>query len=69
MKREIVGFNQDDEMHWRAKLTCGHYQHVRHEPPLRVREWVLTEQGRNSRLGQELDCRKCDQGAPPDFQI
>ncbi|MEP6946929.1 MAG: DUF3565 domain-containing protein [Acidobacteriota bacterium] len=68
MRSAIVDFDQDDEQHWRAKLECGHYQHVRHQPPLRVREWVLTETGRTSKLGELLDCRKCDEGLPRDFE-
>jgi len=50
-----------------AKLSCRHYQHVRHDPPLRVREWVLTAEGRTSRIGQELNCKKCDEDQPGDF--
>ncbi|PYS47446.1 MAG: DUF3565 domain-containing protein [Acidobacteria bacterium] len=46
----------------RAVLDCGHLQHVRHDPPLNVRHWVLTEEGRASRLGFELDCKRCDEG-------
>ena len=61
MRQRIVGFELDDENHWRAELTCGHHQHVRHDPPLRSRPWVLTPQGRNERIGVELDCRKCDE--------
>ena len=68
MNRAIVGFDKDDVRDWRAKLECGHYQHVRHEPPLRTREWVLTETGRASKIGKELDCRKCDEAAPRDFE-
>lgn len=67
MKRRIIDFNQDVDKDWRAKLECGHYQHVRHNPPLRVREWVLTEQGRASRMGEMLECKKCDEGWPADF--
>jgi len=67
MKRAITGFDLDDEMSWRAKLECGHYQHVRHDPPLRVRAWVMDPEGRESRLGQELDCRKCEEHKPADF--
>jgi hypothetical protein len=66
MKRKIDGYNQDDEKHWRAELECGHFQHVRHKPPLVTREWVLTEEGRSSRFGFELECKKCEQGAPAD---
>jgi len=61
MKRRIKGFEIDDEGHWRAALDCGHFQHVRHDPPLSTRYWVLTEEGRASRLGQELDCKRCDE--------
>lgn len=61
MKRKIVGYDQDELGDWRAALECGHLQHVRHKPPLRTREWVLTETGRDSRLGQELECRLCDE--------
>jgi hypothetical protein len=61
MKRRIVGYDRDDEGHWRAILDCGHPQHVRHDPPLTTRTWVLTEEGRASRLGVELDCKRCDE--------
>ena len=69
MKRKIKGYDKDDAGDWRAKLECRHYQHVRHQPPLRTREWVLTAAGRASRLGMDLECRKCDEGAPTDFLL
>lgn len=68
MDRKIIGYDQDDESHWRARLECGHYQHVRHDPPLTVREWVLNDEGRASRLGQLLRCKKCDDRMPRDFE-
>jgi hypothetical protein len=61
MRRAIIGFEKDDEGHWVAQLVCGHTQHVRHDPPWTVREWVTTEEGRASRLGVELECKKCDE--------
>ena len=61
MKQKITGYEKDDEGHWRAVLECGHYQHVRHDPPLVTRTWVLDEEGRASRLGFELDCKRCDE--------
>ena len=67
MKQKIVGYDKDDDGDWRAKLGCGHYQHVRHQPPLITREWVLSEAGRATRLGVELECKKCDEGDPADF--
>jgi hypothetical protein len=55
---KINGFHQDERGDWVAELECGHNQHVRHNPPLTVRPWVLTEQGRNSFLGHELVCNE-----------
>lgn len=66
MKQPIVGYHQDEEEHWVAKLACGHNQHVRHQPPWINRTWVTTHEGRDSHIGALLDCNKCDQGAPPD---
>ena len=63
MKRRIKGFDIDEHGDWRAELECGHLQHVRHDPPLTTREWVLTKMGRDSRLGFELDCKHCDEEA------
>ena len=67
MKRKIVAFSKDKENHWEAELDCGHYQHVRHKPPLITREWTLSEERRREKLGVELDCQKCDDGEPKDF--
>ena len=61
MRRRITGFHPDDEGHWVAELECGHGQHVRHDPPLVWREWVLTEQGRAARLGTTRECPPCDE--------
>lgn len=60
MKQKIVGFDQDDVGDWRAVLACGHRQHVRHNPPLVSRPWVLGEKGRAQFLGYELDCKDCE---------
>ena len=59
MSGKIIGFHLDEENHWVADLDCGHTQHVRHNPPLSYREWVLSEAGRRSRLGMVLDCATC----------
>lgn len=66
MEQPITGFHLDEENHWVAELACGHFQHVRHNPPWTMRPWVLTGEGRTSMLGFRLNCRKCDAGAPPD---
>lgn len=69
MKSRIIGFrpNPTEANAWVAELTCGHTQHVRHEPPLTFRPWVLSEAGRARFLGVEVDCKLCDEpaSAPP----
>jgi hypothetical protein len=63
MQRTIIGFHQDAAQEWVADLACGHQQHVRHAPPWFNRPWVVSSEGRRSRLGHFLDCKHCDQGA------
>jgi tellurite methyltransferase len=60
MERAIVNFRLDSEGDWTAILSCGHPQHVRHNPPFVNRAWTTTEQGRNSKLGKTLNCVRCD---------
>jgi hypothetical protein len=66
MQQRIVGFHRDEAGDWVARLACGHHQHVRHQPPWINRPWVETTEGRDEALGRELNCRKCDEGAPPE---
>lgn len=67
MMRVIERFDLDAYGNWRAKLKCGDYQHARHEPPLRSREWILREDGRALRIEFEVERRKCDESRPSDF--
>ncbi|MBA3459337.1 MAG: DUF3565 domain-containing protein [Deltaproteobacteria bacterium] len=60
MLRAIDGFHQDERGDWVAELRCGHGQHVRHHPPFFSRPWVVTEEGRASRLGSDLPCVLCE---------
>jgi len=62
-RRPITGFHQDDEGDWVADLACGHAQHMRHNPPLNSRPWVLDPAGRQAMLGTELPCKPCDDEA------
>lgn len=62
MLQPITGYHLDEENHWVAELACGHNQHVRHQPPFINRPWVTTVEGRNSMLGHELNCVRCDRG-------
>jgi hypothetical protein len=63
MDRAIIALHQDDQGDWVADLACGHSQHVRHHPPWVDRPWVTTPDGRQSRIGEMLDCRQCDAAA------
>lgn len=65
-EQRMVGYHTDAENHWVAELACGHFQHVRHDPPMVTRPWVLTAEGRKSMLGYKLNCKKCDIDAPKD---
>ena len=67
MNQAIVGFHQDDKGDWVADLACGHAQHVRHEPPMTTRLWVLTDEGRQQHLGTILLCKRCDEESRQDI--
>lgn len=70
MDRPIRSFEQDAEGDWVARLSCGHPQHTRHNPPFAERAWVLDEAGRASRVGSLLDCFLCDRAElPSDCQL
>jgi hypothetical protein len=60
MKRAIVAFQQDEVSDWVMLLHCGHHQHVRHDPPLSNRPWVLTAEGRQQFIGFLIECKFCD---------
>ncbi len=66
MKQRIVDFFQDEQGDWVSILECGHTQHVRHNPPWQLRPWVITEEGRKSRLDAQLNCLKCNRNEPKD---
>ena len=66
MERPIVGFGEDEEGVPLAWLSCGHAQHIRHNPPFVNRPWVLTEAGRAGMVGKPLNCVRCDALELPD---
>ena len=61
--RKIIGYHQDEHADWVAELSCGHAQHVRHNPPWLLRPWVISVEGRNDHLGRMMPCRKCGEEA------
>lgn len=66
MRRTITNFHQDEVGDWVAELDCLHGQHVRHRPPFQEFPWVTTHQGRDGRIGTQLDCPLCDRTELPD---
>ncbi|MCI5106196.1 MAG: DUF3565 domain-containing protein [Pseudomonadales bacterium] len=60
MQRAIVAYHKDEEDDWVAELDCCHNQHVRHQPPFFNRPWTQSQEGRDSMLGQQLNCVRCD---------
>lgn len=65
MERPIKGFEIEEGGDAIALLSCGHIQHVRHKPPLINRPWAVTTEGRNSALGESLNCVLCDRFEVP----
>lgn len=66
MERKIVNYHLDEENDWVAELECHHGQHVRHNPPFINRPWVTTQEGRDSKVGFVLNCKKCRRNEPED---
>jgi len=66
MQSAIINYHLDEDQDWVAELACGHFQHVRHNPPWQNRAWVTSESGRKEKLGELLECVKCDDKAPAD---
>jgi tellurite resistance-related uncharacterized protein len=64
--RRIEAFERDAAGDWVALLACGHRQHVRHTPPLVNRDWVLSAEGRDQKVGSSLPCRNCLMGTLPE---
>ncbi|WP_242205247.1 MULTISPECIES: DUF3565 domain-containing protein [unclassified Pseudomonas] len=59
----IAGFHQDEDGHWVVELSCGHTQHLRHQPPWQTRAWVLDPAQRIEKIGQPFACGWCAQGS------
>ncbi len=66
MRRLITGFKVDEHGDWVAFLNCGHRQHVRHRPPFEERPWVINEIERTKKIGNPMDCVRCDRFEMPD---
>ncbi|KPZ22884.1 DUF3565 domain-containing protein [Pseudomonas syringae USA007] len=62
----VIGFSQDEEGHWFVLLSCGHTQHLRHQPPWQSRAWVLDPVQRQRMTGQTFCCGWCANAADND---
>ncbi|MES2819897.1 MAG: DUF3565 domain-containing protein [Pseudomonadota bacterium] len=58
----LLDFHQDETGDWVALLSCGHTQHVRHQPPWQSRPWVQDPEQRRARLGSAFVCGWCARG-------
>jgi hypothetical protein len=47
-----------------ARLDCGHRRHIRHRPPLEYNPWILDPEQRAARIGQKIECGRCDEPGP-----
>ena len=65
MQTTIQGFHHDEDGQWVAELSCGHTQHMRHQPPWQDRAWVQSEVERTQRIGAAIDCTLCDMPVLP----
>jgi hypothetical protein len=59
----LLDFRQDEDGHWVAVLSCGHTQHLRHQPPWQDRAWVLDPIKREGQRGQLFACGWCQRAA------
>jgi hypothetical protein len=55
----LLDFRQDELGDWVAVLSCGHTQHLRHQPPWQNRAWVLDAQQRRAQLDKPFPCGWC----------
>lgn len=55
----LLDYRQDEHGHWVAVLSCGHTQHLRHQPPWQNRAWVLDAEQRQAQLGKPFTCGWC----------
>jgi hypothetical protein len=69
MHHAITGYFQDDAGHWVARLDCGHDLHLQHNPPVANNPWILTQTGRDDKIGVLLICTNCIAGVAPNRQF
>lgn len=58
--RRIISLELESEGTCVASLDCGHTRHIRHRPPLENYPWILDPAQRDARVGERIECGRCD---------
>jgi tellurite resistance-related uncharacterized protein len=58
--RAIVAVQEESPGTCVVELDCGHRRHVRDRPPLERHSWVRDPATRAARVGQRIECGRCD---------
>ena len=59
--RRILNLESESADSVIAVLDCGHRRHIRHRPPLEMHPWILDPAARAARIGQRIECGRCEQ--------
>ncbi len=57
--RRMLAFEPDGDG-WIVRLDCGHTRHIHHRPPLATNPWLLDAREREARVGQNIECARCE---------
>lgn len=60
IERRIVDIEEESPGAAVASLDCGHRRHILHRPPLASNAWVLDPEQRKARIGQPIECGRCE---------
>jgi tellurite methyltransferase len=58
--RQILDIEAESADSCVAALDCGHRRHIRHRPPLERHPWILDPAERAARVGQRIECGRCE---------
>lgn len=58
--RRIMAVHDESADSCIVDLDCGHRRHVRDRPPLERYPWVRDAEARAARIGQSIECGRCD---------
>lgn len=58
--RRILAVHEESADTCVVALDCGHRRHVRDRPPFERHPWVRDADARAARVGQSIECGRCD---------